>query len=146
MTDEDDFPMQDPLAKWRGEADYLERRRRIAKRLQRRQEQEQATAQAAATTATAFEKRLYEQKEFLIDVCGQALGELAEQLRDEFVKKIDGLEQHLKGTHDLYSRELGVAHSHIQLLQRQLDQLTSKRHGSATGLAAHDSDLPKYDA
>ena len=67
-----------PVAQWRDEADRLERRRRIAKRALRRQEQAQATEQQPA----GLEWQLHKQREFMVEVVGNALGTCVEQLRD----------------------------------------------------------------
>jgi hypothetical protein len=146
MTDEEDFPRQDPLVKWRSEAAAQERRRRFAKRALRRQEQRTTAATAATQLEGRVNAQLSAQKEFLIECCGQALGRLTEELRDDFMSKVDALEKHYKGLQDLYTRELAVANSHIQLLQRQLNQIAIKLYGSDAAPAAHGSALPKYDA
>ena len=102
-------------------------------------------AEQAAGWETWVRGQLNEQKEFLIEVVGNALGTCAEQLRDDLLNKIAEVEKHFKAMKTLYDRELALANSHIKLLQRQLDQLTTKRHGG-NGPTAHGSDLQKYDA
>jgi hypothetical protein len=135
-ADDYDFPTRDPVAQWRSEGEALERQRRIAKRQLRMQERQQTRDAAAATTTAAVAAQLHEQKEFLIEVCGQALGQCAQELRDELSQKIAELEKHLKGVHDLYKRELDVANSHIELLQRQLNNV--KRYGGRLALDGSD--------
>jgi|SRR5262245_8262445 hypothetical protein len=142
MNDEEDFPVQDPLAKWRSEGQHLEQQRRFAKRALRRQEQ----LSAAVGLEGRVNAQLVAQKDFLIEVCGQALGQFGEELYTEVMTKIDALEKHYKALQDLHNRELAVANSHIQLLQRQLNNLAVKRYGSDAKLAAPGSELPKYDA
>jgi hypothetical protein len=102
MDDEEDFPTQDPLVKWRDEAKDLERQRRLAKRALRRQEQQTITA--AVDVEARLSTKLVEQKDFLIEVCGQALGQVSEQLRDELLNKLAMLEQ----LQDRYARKLAA--------------------------------------
>src|SRR5262245_48877083 len=84
------MPAQDPVAKWRCEAGELEAQRAAIKRRTR--------AATAAEQAAGWEAwirgQLTEQKEFLIEIVGNALGTCTEQLRDDFLKKVDELEQH----------------------------------------------------
>jgi len=134
-------PLPDPVAKWRSEAAELEARRAAFKR----RTYAATDAERAAGWETWVRSQLHEQKEFLIEVVGNALGTCVEQLRDDLFKKVDELERHFKAMKTLYDRELALANSHIKLLQRQLDQLTTKRHGG-NGLATSHDDLRKYDA
>jgi len=136
-----ELPMQDPVAKWRDEANEFEARRAAFKR----RTHAATDTERAAGWETWVRSQLHEQKEFLIEVVGNALGTFVEQLRDDLFKKVDELERHFKAMKTLYDRELALANSHIKLLQRQLDQLTTKRNGG-NGLATSHDDLRKYDA
>lgn len=150
MTDEEDF-RQDPLTKWRSEGECLERQGRIAKRALRRHEQH-ATA-AAATTAADVEARLstklVEQRDFLVEVCGLALGQHTEQLRDELLAKLAMLEQ----LQDRYARKLAAVedvgdglNKFVQDLQKEfvakVDELTRFR---AQEQAMHKRHLRQAD-
>ena len=102
MNEDDDLPRQNGLAKWRNEGARLERQRRIAKRLLRRQEQQPMTA--AVDVEARLNTKLVEQKDFLIECCGQALGQHTEQLRDELLAKIAMVEQ----LQDRYAHKLAA--------------------------------------
>jgi hypothetical protein len=121
MTDDgDDFPRQDELAKWRSDGERLERQRRFAKHALRRQEQ-----QITATSATAadVEARLHAQREFLIEVVGNALGTSAEELRDEVLDKLGALEQQFKAAQDIYNRKLAEVEAVSNALNKLVPEL-----------------------
>jgi hypothetical protein len=139
-----ELPMQDPVTKWRSEAEQLEAHRAATKRHMHAT----TDAERAAGWEAWIQTQLHEQKEFLIEVVGAALGQCVDQLREELLKKMDDVEKHFKAMKSFYDRELALANNHIKLLQRQLDQLTAKpkRHGDGNGLAAPQDDLRKFDA
>jgi hypothetical protein len=134
--------LQDPVAKWRNEADEFEARRAAHKR--------RAHAATDAERAAGWERwvrsQLQAERAFVLEVCGNALGELTGELRKEIISKIDELDRHFKAMKTLYDREISLAKSHIKLLQRQLDHLTAKCDGGDGLTSALGNSPQKYDA
>jgi hypothetical protein len=125
------LPGSDPVATWKAEGEAVDVARAEAK-----QEREAEAATAAFISATEWcawvTERIKEERAFILEVCGQAIGELTQDLHRDFEAKISEL-AHQSAVHreqsaamgKLHIRELAQALTRTAALERQVDQLNA---------------------
>jgi hypothetical protein len=164
------LPVEDPMVRWRADAEAAEAQRASVKRAMYRSQQ--AETAAAAAHATDWENwvlsKLREQRDFLVGTVGAALGQATAELSDDLLAKLDKvaamldeerrmhqrelkqLEQRCSALEKLSVRELAVTNSKVMALQRELDKLIgnvdnkhahTKLDGLRDGLEAVRQDL-----
>jgi hypothetical protein len=133
----------DPVLKWKQEAEEKEAQKIAAKRVMQNKEAEvTAAATDNADWSAWVEDKIRYEREFILEVCGQAIGELSEEVRAEFTAKVDTLRQdhtrerdarhqefvtfdrQYKILRDLCLREMAEQAKQVMQLQRQVDNLT----------------------
>src|SRR5262249_39162892 len=106
------LPGSDPIEKWRAEGEASDAARAAAKRErvhERDQEKREAAEAASISTkdwAAWVTERIKEEREFILEVCGSAIGELTGTLHREFEDKIDELKRDFERERDAHRREL----------------------------------------
>jgi hypothetical protein len=128
------LPGSDPVEKWRTEGEEFDAARAAAK-----EEREATAALISATEWCAWvTERVKEERAFILEVCGQAIGELTANLHRDFEAKIKEIE-HQSAVHreqaaamgKLHIRELAQALSRTAALERQVDQLMNVKRADA---------------
>ena len=129
------MPRRDEVAEWRTAGEKLDADRAAAKR---GREQERTADAAAAALSSAAEwaawvtARIKEERDFLIEVCGGAIGELTENLRDEFEAKVGELKRDFARERDAYQRDM----HRVELESKALRELHFKELARATNRVA----------
>jgi polyhydroxyalkanoate synthesis regulator phasin len=113
-------PIADPVAAWRAKGDASKERRAAVKRAMRTQQVNEA-AVAANNTAdweSWAHHKLLAERDFLIQVCGNAIGELTGELHKEFLSKIDEQARAHACTQSMYEAELKQNHEYVKALKK----------------------------
>ena len=117
MKDPDPLNLRpdDPMVRWRRDANRAEEERRAARRELRQSQEHDTVAHLRADMEHELRNlrvEMHQQRELVLEAAGQALGELSNKLLDRVEKMVDKIESELR----IHERRFGEAMGRLDAL------------------------------